>query len=130
MTSLLRLEVSIPCRGLRSTTTRSGFSGARRAATASPTTPAPITVTPVSAKPLSSDREPVGEWPGQAGLEDLLLRVPHPVAEAMDREHPRLGVVQRERSQRVPVAGLADRARVDQVADAGPQLHAERRGDG
>src|SRR5262245_10516179 len=48
MTWLLRLDVSMPCRGLRSRSTRSGNSGASRAATASPTTPAPTTVRPVS----------------------------------------------------------------------------------
>src|SRR5262245_21116404 len=38
----------MPWRGLRSTTRRPGCSGARRAATARPTTPAPMIVTPVS----------------------------------------------------------------------------------
>src|SRR5689334_25278512 len=50
MTSLLRLEVSWPWRGFRSRTTSSGCEGARRAATARPTTPAPMTTTPVSAR--------------------------------------------------------------------------------
>src|SRR5207249_3544832 len=48
ITSLLRLEVSCPCRARRSRITTSVL-GARRAATASPTTPAPMTATPVSA---------------------------------------------------------------------------------
>src|SRR5262245_28242017 len=49
MTSLFRLEVSVPWRSRRSSRTRSGCDGASRAATARPTTPAPTTVTGVSA---------------------------------------------------------------------------------
>src|SRR6188508_336798 len=48
MTSLLRAEVSWPWRSRRSTITRSGWRGARRAAMARPTTPPPMTVRPVS----------------------------------------------------------------------------------
>src|SRR6266850_4493112 len=48
ITSLLRLEVSMPGRALRSTTTTE-WRGARRAAMARPTTPAPTIATSVSA---------------------------------------------------------------------------------
>src|SRR5512135_2719530 len=49
MTSLFRLEVSVPWRSRRSRTTVSRKRGASRATTARPTTPAPTTVRGVSA---------------------------------------------------------------------------------
>src|SRR6266536_569872 len=87
MTSLFRLEVSWPCRARRSRTTTSVVE-ARRAATASPTTPAPITATPVSAMRASyigAPRPPMAAAGLDAEDGDAHRTRPRPVE--LDQEH-------------------------------------------